>query len=238
MKGPLFNFYGRRQGRALKPRLQALKETLLPKILWSPESHLPSGPKVLEIGFGGGEHLAHQALSYRDTFFIGSEPFMNGVGRFLELVEQNNLENVRVFPDDVRYILPTFPEGSFDKIFVLFPDPWPKKRHWDRRIVNPNNLSQWVRILKPCGELRIGSDDPAYVASIIETLEDWKDYLDPQHTPTTILQKEVIWEPNLPITKFEEKAIKAGRFGTFMKYIRTPKSHSPEHLPPARSIDL
>lgn len=222
-KGPEFNFYGRRQGRPLKPLQKDLKETLLPKIQWTGESTLPDGIRVLEIGFGRGEHLAHHAKNNPDIFYLGSEPYMNGVCGCLKLVHDQDLKNVRIFPDDVRYILPRFSEGSFDKIFVLFPDPWPKKRHWERRIVNPQNLAQWVRILKTGAELRIGSDDPDYVQAIIEALKEWEDYLIPQHTSETMLDKAQSWEPGLPITRFEAKAIKAGRFGTFLRYLRSDK---------------
>ena len=174
-----YRFYGRRQGRPLKPKRVRLVEELLPKLrVVAPVStgkdaagtldpaslfETPKSAYWLEIGFGGGEHLASMAANNPDIGIIGCEPFVNGVASLLAVVDDQGLQNVRIFDDDVRYLLPTFVDGAFERVFLLYPDPWPKKKHNRRRMVNDENLATFARILKNHGEFRFASDSMDYI---------------------------------------------------------------------------
>jgi tRNA (guanine-N7-)-methyltransferase len=164
-------FYGRRKGHDLKPGRQRLYDEALP-LLRLPDAipsdlgtlfAAPVRETWLEIGFGGGEHLAHQARTHPDVGFIGCEPFINGVATMVAAIDAGTLANVRLFDDDARLLLPKLPDASLGRVFLLFPDPWPKLRHHKRRFVQTETLDQLARLLKPGGELRIASDHPSYV---------------------------------------------------------------------------
>lgn len=166
---PDFRLYGRAQGKPLSARQQRLVEGLLPRIALpdagpiDPAALMPAcARQVLEIGFGGGEHLAAQAERARETGFTGIEPFLNGVAKALTHVEEKGLENVRLARADARELLPRFTDACFDRIFLLFPDPWHKKRHAKRRFVQPATRDEFARILKPGGRLRIATDVKSY----------------------------------------------------------------------------
>jgi tRNA (guanine-N7-)-methyltransferase len=166
---PEFRLYGRAQGKPLSARQQGLVDDLLPRI-GLPESGpvnaaelLPQCRRqVLEIGFGGGEHLAAQAARAPDTGFIGIEPFLNGVAKALTYIDEQGLENVRLARADARELLPRFADASLDRIFLLFPDPWHKKRHAKRRFVQQTTRDAFARLLKPGGQLRIATDVKSY----------------------------------------------------------------------------
>jgi len=164
--GPMRSF-GRTKSRTLKPRQANLFDTLLPGIAVTDES-LPgilNGGKVwLEIGFGGGEHLAGQAARNPDVTIIGCEPFLNGVGSLLRHVEDSGLKNVRVLTDDARPLIDKLPDASLDRIFILFADPWPKARHNKRRFIQTETVNAFARVLKPGGRVRFATD--------------WADYAD------------------------------------------------------------
>jgi tRNA (guanine-N7-)-methyltransferase len=157
--------YGRRKGHALRPHHARLISELLPRLRVDP-ARLNEGQREtwLEIGFGGGEHLAHQASLHPDVLFIGSEPFVNGVAKMLALVEEKKLGNIRIDDGDARYLIEVLPDGSLDRIYLLYPDPWPKARHHKRRLVNEANLAHFHRLLKPGGLFLFASDWPDYVA--------------------------------------------------------------------------
>jgi tRNA (guanine-N7-)-methyltransferase len=121
-------------------------------------------PRWLEIGFGGGEHLAHQAALHPDVSFIGAEPFVNGVAKLLAFVEAKQLKNVRIHDDDGRYLLEALPDGSIERIYLLYPDPWPKTRQNKRRFVGVDSLAQIHRALEPGGLFLFASDIEDYVA--------------------------------------------------------------------------
>ena len=170
--GPLRSF-GRIKSRTLKPRQAALFDTLLPTIALpdpvagplDPQALMPGAQEVwLEIGFGGGEHLAEQARRRPSALMIGCEPFLNGVGSALRHIEEFELKNVRVHAGDARDVLNALPDGSLDRVMVLFPDPWPKARHNKRRLVQEDSAAAMARALKPGGRLRF--------------VTDWKDYAD------------------------------------------------------------
>lgn len=127
---------------------------------------LPSrgGGVVLEIGFGGGEHLVAQAAANPRARFIGVEPFLNGVASCLRHIEESGVTNVRLHHGDARDVLARLPDASLDRVDVLFPDPWPKKRHWKRRLVQPKFAVELARVLKPGGEVRFATDWANYAA--------------------------------------------------------------------------
>ena len=165
------SFFGRRKGQKLSPSRQALFDGLLPKLKVDPESDKPetvsewaAGKTInLEIGFGGGEHLIHQARTHAEACFIGVEPFVNSLGKALKSIDELGLENIRLYDDDAIRLLDWLPDNSISRIDLLYPDPWPKKRHWKRRFVNQENLSRFSRILKPGGLFRFASDIDTYV---------------------------------------------------------------------------
>jgi tRNA (guanine-N7-)-methyltransferase len=171
-RGPLRSF-GRIKSRALKPRQAALFDTLLPAVALpdpkagaiDPGALMPGAREAwLEIGFGGGEHLAEQAARHPDALMIGCEPFLNGVGSALRHIDERGLKNVRIHADDARDVMAALPDASLDRIMILFPDPWHKARHNKRRLVQDELAIEIARLLKPGGRLRF--------------VTDWKDYAD------------------------------------------------------------
>ena len=174
---PPIRSFGRVKSRTLKPRQGALLDTLLPAIRVpdpalgpiDPLALMPEAQKVvLEIGFGGGEHLAAQAERAPRTLFIGAEPFQNGVASALRHIDQRELTNVRVCPDDVRPLLDALPDASLDQIYILFPDPWPKARHHKRRLIQADGAATLARLLKVGGRLRFATDWAAYADWALE----------------------------------------------------------------------
>lgn len=157
-----YQFFGRRRGKTLRRHHLQLMEELLPKLRVDLNNPLPVGEVWLEIGFGGGEHLAHQAVLFPEVNFIGAEPFRNGVAKLLALIEENAIGNIYIHDDDVRYLLEKLPPASLSRIYVLYPDPWPKKRHHERRIVNADTLIQYHALLKPDGLFLFASDIDDY----------------------------------------------------------------------------
>src|SRR5262249_17480926 len=155
--------FGRIKSRTLKPRQAALMETLLPRIALpdpkagaiDPRSLMSDAKEVwLEIGFGGGEHLAEQASRHPNTLIIGCEPFLNGVASALRHGDERNLANVRLHAGDARDVLGALPDASVERVFILFPDPWPKTRHHKRRLIQAETAAEIARVLKPGGRLR------------------------------------------------------------------------------------
>jgi tRNA (guanine-N7-)-methyltransferase len=166
---PPLRSYGRLKSRTIKPRQAALMDTLLPRLRipadrFDPRALMPEASEVwLEIGFGGGEHLAAQAARRPDVLFIGAEPFQNGVASALRHIEAQGLTNVRLHDGDARELLGRLPDASLERIFVLFPDPWPKARHHKRRLLQADVARELARVLKPAGRLRFASDWADYV---------------------------------------------------------------------------
>jgi len=167
--GPL-RTYGRIKSRALKPRQARFMESLLPRLALpdgplDPRTLMTSAKQLwLEAGFGAGEHLAQQAAGHPDALFIGAEPFVNGIAACLAHIDDAKLANVRLHHGDVRTMLPRLPDGSVDRFYVLFPDPWQKTRHKKRRLIQPDFIAEAARVLKPGGVLRFATD--------------WADYAD------------------------------------------------------------
>lgn len=165
--------YGRRRGKRMTRTRTDLLETLLPKLrVPIPEDGKGCIDLValfqknvtdiwFEIGFGAGEHLAGQAEAHPATGFIGCEPFINGVANLLAEIEKCSLTNVAVFDDDARMVLDALPDRCLGRVFILFPDPWPKARHWKRRIFSTETLNLLARVMKPGAELRFATDHMA-----------------------------------------------------------------------------
>ncbi|MEQ8297970.1 MAG: tRNA (guanine(46)-N(7))-methyltransferase TrmB [Nitratireductor sp.] len=165
-------FFGRRRGKTLRPRQAALVDRLLPRLALDLTAGAPPLTTLfdadvsdvrLEIGFGGGEHFLHESGRYPQTGFIGVEPFVNGMAKFLSAIEENPRRNVRLHDDDATELLDWLPPASLVGIDLLYPDPWPKRRHWKRRFVGSANLDRFARVLRPGGRFRFASDIDSYV---------------------------------------------------------------------------
>jgi len=164
----------------------------------------------LEIGFGGGEHLAHQAALNPDIDFIGAEPFINGVAKLLALIDEKGLGNIRIHDDDVRYLLEALPAACVDRIYLLYPDPWPKVRHHKRRLVNADTLKDFYRILRPGGIFVFASDIPDYVdwtRAHVAECGGWEKQFDSGNAPKDWIE-----------TRYEAKAVKSGRVPRYLAY--------------------
>ena len=220
-------FYGRRKGRPLSQNMHRLLEERLP------EMHLPEAVDknwldnrmaclretenasekntecVLEIGFGGGEHLASIAAAEPSHLFIGAEPFINGVVSLLRHAEQQSLKNICIWPDDVRLILDKLPVQSLSCVYVMFPDPWPKARHAGRRILNQDMLDRLAKLIKPEGFLRMASDHAVAKTWLLaeamrhpefewcaRSASDWRDR--PEGWPQTRYMQKGVTEGRLP----------------------------------------
>jgi tRNA (guanine-N7-)-methyltransferase len=208
---PRQRLYGRRKGRPLRVRKSRLMKELLPKVeitlsaKLDPKSLFDFEPPTiwLEIGFGGGEHLAAQAKANSSVGFIGCEPFVNGVASLLDHIDREKLNNVRAFPNDARLLLDALPDASIARCFILFPDPWPKARHAERRFVCPGNLARLARVLRKNAELRLASDDAKLILWMRECLSEAKEFIMQCDSGTPPAD----WIP----TRYEQKALKAGR---------------------------
>jgi len=164
--------FGRTRSRTIKPMQAALIDTLLPRIALDPLSGpldpdrlMPGAAEVwLEIGFGGGEHMAAQAAQRDEVLVLGAEPFWNGAASALRHIDEAGLANVRLYVGDARALLTALPDAALERVFILFPDPWPKLRHHKRRLIQPETVEALARTLGPGGRLRFASD--------------WSDYID------------------------------------------------------------
>lgn len=210
----------------MRQRSQDLLTALLPRLAVArpaAEGHLdprslfetPLRAVWLEVGFGGGEHAAEQAAANPDVGILASEVFVNGVASLLNHCDRMALRNIRIFADDVRHLFPALPDACAEKIFVLFPDPWPKTRHAERRFIGPDNMPQLSRLLIDGGELRVASDDPTYIGWALGQLGSYPDF---ELTVSRGLRPEG-WPP----TRYEAKAIKAGRECVYMSARRRPR---------------
>ena len=232
-------FFGRRKGRVIRKTKSTLLENFLPKIKIDENTCFDKktlfGKEVekinLEIGFGDGVHLAGQAAQYPNIGFIGIEVFKNGVANLLTLITgikegtdlPENIEllpekedNIRVFDNDARLLFSKIPDGFVDRVFLLFPDPWPKKRHANRRFVNNDNLEELARIIKKGGILRIATDHKVYKSWTLRTMNAC-----PYFKWTAKCSDDWRKEPKDWVkTKYQQKAIREGRKPVFFEYER------------------
>ncbi|MCF8473405.1 MAG: tRNA (guanosine(46)-N7)-methyltransferase TrmB [Emcibacter sp.] len=224
--------YGRRQGPALPIIRQDRLDKWLPQIgitlpppddshLIAPESYFspPLKDYWLEIGFGKGEHLAEQAKSNPNVGLFGCEPFINGVSRLVDFVDEQNLTNIRIYTDDARLLMDSFPDQSISKAFILFPDPWPKARHHKRRIVSEGNIIALSRILKDGAELRIATDHMEYCRWIMAHMLDNSDFIWQCEHPDDWRKKPDDW----PTSRYEMKSLEQGRISSYMRFTRCPR---------------
>jgi tRNA (guanine-N7-)-methyltransferase len=214
--------FGRRRTRKPGPRQQGLWDQRLPELtvdLSKPlsEQSLPLHQQLwLEIGFGGAEHLLWQAQHNPHALLIGCEPFEDGVIKALAGIEDHHLTNIRLHVDDARPLMRWLPAQSLDKAFILFPDPWPKRKHVKRRLVCPATLDLLARVLKPGAELRIGTDIGDYARTILLAVMSHKDFIWPATGPADWRIRGDDW----PATRYEQKAVREGRVRYYFRFKR------------------
>lgn len=219
-------FFGRRRGRVLRPHQASalsvglgscgLDLSAKPPVELTSLFPNPVSSVHLEIGFGGGEHLLHHAKARRDTGFIGVEPFVNGMSKLLATVAREPLGNLRVYDDDATQLLDWLPDASLTGLDLFYPDPWPKKKHWKRRFINPTNLERIARVLVPGGVFRFASDIDTYVNWTLlhcraHEAFDWQ------------ARSSGDWNQQFdgwPGTRYEAKALREGRRPAYLTFNR------------------
>lgn len=224
----LRRLYGRRQGHPLRAGQAALVATRLPALALPATGPLTARalfgddrPLWLEIGFGGGEHLAAQARANPAVGHIGAEPFLNGVATALAHIEAAGLDNVRLHRGDALDVLEGLPDGGLARAFLLHPDPWPKARHAGRRFVNPGPLALLAAKLAPGAELRIGTDHPVYLRwTLLQMARHAALFAWDATTPADWRDRPADWPP----TRYEAKARRLGHEVWYLRYRRTQAS--------------
>ncbi|MEL7213418.1 MAG: tRNA (guanine(46)-N(7))-methyltransferase TrmB [Pseudomonadota bacterium] len=226
---PWRNFYGRFKGKGLRDSQQAyldedLAQFSLGPVGWDENpDRTPLDVKAifggkeiwLEIGFGGGEHLVHQAASNPGIGIIGAEPYINGVAMLLGKVRKAGIENLRIYPNDARHLFDVLPEASVSRAFLLYPDPWPKKRHHRRRFVTPEHLEPLAYVLKPGAEFRVATDIPDYVRQTLEQV--------PKAGFTWLAERPRDWRnpwDDWISTRYEQKALREDRVPHYLTFRR------------------
>lgn len=223
------NFYGRIRGKTLRTSQKIyLAEDLGPLSLDGVTrddnpargpvdlSRFGGRPLWLEIGFGGGEHLAHMAALYPQIGIIGCEPFVNGIAMLLGKVRAAGLDNLAIHPGDVRDLFEVLPDGIVQKAFLNYPDPWPKNRHHRRRFVSPDYLGALARVMAPGAEFRIATDIPDYVRQALAEV--------PRAGFVLVDHGRVAWSDWLS-TRYEQKALREGRVPDYLTYRRAAEAN-------------
>jgi len=226
---PWRNFYGRIHGKTLnqaqKDYLQEDLDALSPGAVgWdvNPDrqpldmaARFQGKPVWLEIGFGGGEHMVHMAGANPDVEMIGCEPFMNGVAMLLGKIRRLGTQNVSVYPGDARDLFDVLPDASVARAFLLYPDPWPKKRHHRRRFVTPEHLQPLARVLQPGAIFRVATDIPDYVRQTLTEV--------PRHGFEWLAESAEDWRQpwgDWISTRYEQKALREGRCPHYLTFRR------------------
>jgi tRNA (guanine-N7-)-methyltransferase len=218
-------FFGRRKGHALKPRQAALFETLLPKLALDLSRPAPADLRALfdravdvrvESGFGGGEHLVAEAERDPTVGFIGIEPFINGMAKALTAIDDRRLTNIRLHHGDATDVLAWLPNASLARFDLLYPDPWPKRRHWKRRFVQDGSIAQIARIVRPGGEFRFVTDWPDYAAWTLRHLMRAPAF---EWTAERADDWRLPW-PGFTSTRYEAKAKREGRVPCYLIFRR------------------
>jgi tRNA (guanine-N7-)-methyltransferase len=220
--------YGRRRGRKPSARQAALWAHIYPRQALPVDSPPPEplarlfavsvSDVWLEIGFGGGEHLIWQAKANPQVGLIGCEPFQDGIVKALAAIEAEKLGNVRLNADDARPILRWLPAASIGRAFILFPDPWPKKRHHKRRLVSEPTLGELARVMRPGAELRIATDIGDYARWTLGAVQSQGSFAWTAQGPADWRQRGPDWPP----TRYEQKALRDGRRCTYLRFQRAP----------------
>ncbi len=220
--------YGRRRVHRLRAGRRAVLEALLPTVELTPADLGALGPPGalftepvrevwLEIGFGAGEHLAYQLRANADVGIIGCEPFVEGVSRCLQSLDADGtVGRARILVDDARLLVAGLPACSIARAFVLFPDPWPKKRHHKRRIIDADMLAAFARILVDGAELRLATDDPGYLRWMLQRLHGHASFCWLAEDAADWRRRPADW----PETRYAVKAADAGRPSTYLRYRR------------------
>ena len=220
-------FFGRRKGKALRAGQARLFDTLLPTICIDLQSSAPPSLAALfpgtvrevrlEIGFGGAEHLIAQAEANPDCGFVGIEPFINGMAKALAAIDARGLTNIRLHHGDAIDLLAWLPAASLSKVYLLYPDPWPKRRHWKRRFVQDRTVAGIARVLRPGGEFRFASDIEDYAAWTLIRLLRAPDF---EWTAERAEDWRLPW-PDFAGTRYEAKAKSEGRAPAYFTFRRT-----------------
>jgi tRNA (guanine-N7-)-methyltransferase len=218
--------YGRRKGKRLSPRKTRLTEEMLPRLRLALNTPAPRdlravfpvqvGDVWLEIGFGSGEHLLWQSAHHPDVGLIGCEPFINGVASLLGGIEDYGLKTVRVHDGDAREVLAWLPDASIGRAFILFPDPWPKKRHAKRRLVSPALVADLARVIRSGGILRFASDDMGYAGEALLSVLQKETFAWQADTAADWRVRPEDW----PETRYERKALSEGRNPVYLTWQR------------------
>jgi len=226
---PWRNFYGRFKGKGLRDSQQKYLDEDLAALSpgavgWEEnpdrseldlEEMFPGKDVWLEVGFGGGEHMVHQAANSRDVGIIGCEPYINGVAMLLGKIRDAKVDNVKVHPGDARDMMDVLPAQSISKAFLLYPDPWPKKRHHRRRFVTQEHLQPLAEVLKPGAIFRVATDIPDYVRQTLQEVPkagfEWL-----AEGPTDWREP---WEDWIS-TRYEQKALREGRTPHYLTFRR------------------
>jgi len=224
--GARARLHGRRKGRRLSPHRQRLLAALLPRLevtlgdreTLDPRTLFGESPRPvwLEVGFGRGEHLAHQAGLHPELGLIGCEPYVNGVANLLALVDGQGLRNVRIFPGDARVLLDRLTEASLARVAVLFPDPWPKERHRKRRVLRPATLDVIARVLEDGGVLRFATDDGPYLTDVLASVLAHPAFDWPARSAAAWRRPQDLGPPS----RCEAKALGAGRRPVYLEVVR------------------
>jgi tRNA (guanine-N7-)-methyltransferase len=222
--------YGRRRGRPLRPGQQELFARKLPELRFAIPAHGTLDPRTLfprpveaiwiEMGFGGGEHLAAQAAANPAIGMIGAEIYENGVAKLVAETERKQLGNIRIVMDDARRLVAVLPERSITRAFILFPDPWPKERHKKRRIVSPAMLDALARVMIDGAELRLATDIMDYARAMLECACDHRDFRWLAQSAGDWRARPADW----PATRYEQKAILAGRAPLYLGFARRQRA--------------
>lgn len=222
-------FFGRRKGKQLRKGQAERLEIDLPRLAL--DLVQPAPPDLgtlfaerpaelrLEIGFGGGEHLIARASERPDVGFIGVEPYVNGMTKALGVIDRLGLDNIRLSGEDAVKVLDWLPTGCLDRVLLLYPDPWPKKRHWKRRFVGADNVGRFARVLRDGGEFHFVSDIDTYVDWTLEHVRANPAFRWVATGPDDWRQPWAGW----PGTRYEAKARREGRVSAYLTFCRRPR---------------
>jgi tRNA (guanine-N7-)-methyltransferase len=223
---PHKRLYGRSKGKALRKHQAELVETLLPRLALDLKTPCPAWTAALfpapvreirlEIGFGGGEHLIEAASAEPDVGFIGCEPFVNGMAKLLARIEARGVANIRLYQGDASEILDRLPNASLSRVYLFYPDPWPKRRQRKRRFISPDNLARLARVMRAGAQLRFATDIDDYAAWTLARLRASPDF---KWTARTAADWLIPWA-GWTRTKYEAKAMAAGRKPVYLTFLR------------------
>lgn len=218
--------FGRRRGRKLSARQTALMNELLPRVAVDLDQAAPRDLTTLfdaavsavwlEIGFGGAEHLIWQAQAHPAVGLIGCEPFEEGLVKALSAIDADGIGNLRLWGDDVRPLLRWLPDASLGRVFMLFPDPWPKTRHQKRRLFSASLLAELARVMVPGAELRLATDIGDYARTALLAIRGAPAFRWTARGPQDWRSRPADW----PATRYEAKAVREGRLRYYFQFVR------------------